>query len=88
MNIKKIVEKLYPFDYSIAGKGNDLAIKEFKKFLPFKVYSFTTGKSINGWKIPHLILKKGIIKDGLKTIYDAKDKNFGVQFNQKFFRYS
>ena len=73
MNIKKIVEKLYPFDYSIAGKGNDLAIKEFKKFLPFKVYYFTNWKSINGWKITQSwILKKGIIKDGLKTIYDAR----------------
>ena len=79
MNIKKIVEKLYPFDYSIAGKGNDLAIKEFKKFLPFKVYSFTTGKSYNGWKIPHSWkLKKGLIKDGSKVIFDAKKSLFGV----------
>ena len=37
MNIKQIIKKLYPFDYSIAGSGNDLAIKEFLKFLPFKV---------------------------------------------------
>lgn len=86
MSIKNIVKKLYPFDYSIAGKGNDLAIKKFKTFLPFKVYSFETGKSINGWKIPHSwILKKGIIKDGLKTIYDAKDKKFGVPVQSKSF---
>ena len=32
-----------------------------------------------------MILKKGIIKDGLKTIYDAKDKNFGVPVQSKSF---
>lgn len=79
MNIKKIIERLYPFNYSIAGKGNDLAIKEFKKFLPFKVHSFTTGRSLNGWRIPHSWkLKKGLIKDGSKVIFDAKKSLFGV----------
>lgn len=86
MNIKKIVEKLYPFDYSIAGKGNDLAIREFKKFLPFKVHSFGTGKSINGWKIPHSwILKKGLIKDGSKVVFDAKKSLFGVPVQSSSF---
>ena len=75
MNIKQIIKKLYPFDYSIAGSGNDLAIKEFLKFLPFKVHSFKTGTSLNGWKIPHSWkLKKGIIKNGSKIIFDAKKK--------------
>ena len=88
MSIKNIVRKLYPFDYSIAGEGNNLAIKKFKTFLPFKVHSFETGKSINGWKIPHSwILKKGVIKDGSKIIYDAKKKkNLVFQFNQKVFQ--
>ncbi len=86
MSIKNIVRKLYPFDYSIAGEGNNLAIKKFKTFLPFKVHSFETGKSINGWKIPHSwILKKGVIKDGSKIIYDAKKKKFGVPVQSKSF---
>ena len=58
MNIKKIVEKLYPFDYSIAGKGNDLAIKEFKKFLPFKVYSLQLENLLMAGKYPLLDIKK------------------------------
>ena len=79
MNIKQIIRKLYPFDYSIAGSGNDLAIKEFLKFLPFKVHSFKTGTSLNGWKIPHSWkLKKGIIKNGSQIIFDAKKKKFGI----------
>ena len=53
MKIKNIVKKLYPFDYSIVGEGNDFAIKEFLKFLSFKVHSFRSGLSSNGWKIPN-----------------------------------
>tara|TARA_B100001964_G_C13960601_1_gene477497 strand:- start:291 stop:404 length:114 start_codon:yes stop_codon:yes gene_type:complete len=33
VQILEIIKKLYPFDYSIVGKGNDKAIKEFKKLL-------------------------------------------------------
>ncbi len=87
MKIKEIIKRLYPFDYSISGKGNDLAIKEFKKFLPFEIHSFDTGKVLNGWKIPHSWeLIKGIIKDGSRIIFDAKKKNLVCQFNQLAFR--
>lgn len=79
MKIKEIIKRLYPFDYSISGKGNDLALKEFKKFLPFEIHSFDTGKVLNGWKIPHSWeLIKGIIEDGSRIIFDAKKKKFGV----------
>ena len=80
MSIYKIIKKLYPFDYSIVGKGNDLAIKEFKKLLPFKVHSFRSGLEHNGWKVPkEWILEKGLIKDEQKTIiFDARKKKFGV----------
>ena len=60
--ILDIVKKLYPFDYSICGKGNDDAIKIFKKYLDFKIHNFASGKSLNGWTIPHSwYLKKGLI---------------------------
>ena len=73
MKIKNIVKKLYPFDYSIVGEGNDFAIKEFLKFLPFKVHSFKSGLSSNGWTIPNSWkLKRGLIKDKGKIVYDAK----------------
>jgi aminopeptidase-like protein len=64
MKLINIIKKLYPFDYSIAGQGNDIAIKEFMKLLQFKIHSFKSGLKHNGWKIPHSWqLKKGLIKD-------------------------
>ena len=50
--IVNIVKKLFPFEYSICGKGNDEAIKVFKKYLNFRIHSFNSGKSFNGWTIP------------------------------------
>jgi len=40
MKILEIVKRLYPFDYLLAGEGNYRSIKEFKKFLKFKVHNF------------------------------------------------
>ena len=81
MNLFNIIKRLYPYDYSIVGNGNDLAIKEFRKFLPFKVHNFNSGQKHNGWKIPkEWIMKKGLIKDeNNKIIFDAKKKNLGFQ---------
>ena len=60
--ILDIIKKLFPFDYSICGKGNDDSIKVFKKYLNFKIHEFESGQSLNGWSIPHSwILKKGIM---------------------------
>ena len=86
--ILDIIKKLYPFDYSICGKGNDDAVKIFKKYLNFKIYNFESGKSINGWTIPHAwILKKGKIYDkNSKTVFDAKKKFFGVPILSKSFK--
>ena len=87
MKLINIIKKLYPFDYSIAGQGNDIAIKEFMKLLQFKVHSFKSGLSHNGWKIPHsCLLKKGLIKDGKKIIFDAKKKNLLYRFNLQVFQ--
>ena len=86
--IKTIIKKLFPFDYSICGKGNDDAIKVFNKYLNFKVHSFDSGKSINGWTIPHSwSLKKGVIlNQNHKVIFNAKDKNFGVPVLSRSFK--
>jgi aminopeptidase-like protein len=79
MKILEIVKKLYPFDYSVAGEGNDRSIKEFKKFLKFKVHNFNTNKSMNGWKIPQsqkvisaeIFYKKKKIFDALKSPFNV-----------------
>ena len=86
--IQNIIKKLYPFPYSICGKGNDEAIKVFKKYLNFKIHNFESGKSLNGWTIPHSwSLKKGIIfNQNKKIIFNAKNKNFGVPVLSKTFK--
>jgi len=38
MKILPIVKKKNPYNYSITGSGNDIAIKQFLSFLPFKIY--------------------------------------------------
>ena len=87
MKISSIIKKLYPFDYSIVGDGNDLAIKEFKKLLPFKIHNFKSGKVYNGWKIPlKWKLNKAQIKSDGKIVFDAKYKKFGVPINSKSYK--
>ncbi|MBD1139704.1 DUF4910 domain-containing protein [Pelagibacterales bacterium SAG-MED38] len=87
MKIINIIKKLFPFDYSIVSDDSIKAVKEFKKLLPFKVYSYKTGLTHNGWKIPKSWkLKKGLIKDGKKIIFDAKNKRFGVSIMSKSFK--
>ena len=52
-------------------------------YLNFKIHSFESGKSLNGWIIPHSwFLKKGIIFDrNYKIIFNAKNKD---QISHKF----
>ena len=82
----EIVKKLYPFNYSIAGKGNNKAIKEFLSYLPFKIYSFKSQSEINGWRIPKSfeVIKANLIQNG-KLIYDGKLSPLGVPINSSSF---
>ena len=86
--ILDIIKKLFPFDYSICGKGNDDSIKVFKKYLNFKIHEFESGQSLNGWSIPHSwTLKKGIIYNSdREIIFNAKNKKFGVPVLSKSFK--
>ena len=79
MSIISIIKKLYPFEYSIVGKGNNEAIKVFKKYFPFKIYSFKSDTTLNGWKVPRAfkVIKADLIKDK-KIIYDGKLNPFAV----------
>lgn len=52
MNILDLVHKLYPFDYSVTGAGNDAAAQVLAELLPFEVLSYDSGREINGWLIP------------------------------------
>ena len=77
MRIIEIVKKLYPFDYSVAGEGNELAIRKFKNFLNFKIHSFSTSKYLNGWKIPVAQkVNNATIYSGKNKILDKKNSVF------------
>ena len=41
MSIIEIIKKLYPFEYSIVGKGNDEAIKLLKNIYHLKYFHLT-----------------------------------------------
>ncbi len=86
--IINIIKKIFPFEYSICGKGNNDSIKVYKKYLNFKIHNFKSGRSLNGWTIPHSwSLEKGIILDkNKKTIFNAKNKNFAVPVLSKSFK--
>jgi aminopeptidase-like protein len=72
-----IVKDIFPFDYSVAGEGNDKSIKVFNKYLDFKIHSFSTGQMLNGWKIPSAIkVIRGTIADKKKIVLDAKNSPF------------
>lgn len=86
MSIISIIKKLYPFEYSIVGKGNDEAIKVFKKYFPFKIYSFKSDTTLNGWKVPRAfeVIKADLFKNN-KKIYDGKLSPFSVPIHSRSF---
>jgi len=87
MNILNIVKKLFPFEYSIVGKGNDKSIKTFKKFLPFKISSYKSDNTINGWKVPKefKVIKADLIYKS-NRIYNGKSTPFGVPVHSKSYQ--
>jgi len=50
--INRLINSIFPFDYSIAGRANDQALIELGQHLDFSVHSYPTGMALNGWKIP------------------------------------
>ena len=86
MKILNIVKKLYPFNYSITGTGNNKALKEFLSYLPFKINSFKSESKINGWAIPKSfeVIKANLIYHN-KIIYDGKLSPLGIPINSSSF---
>jgi len=72
MNVLPLVKKLFPFNYSITGQGNDNAIPQYLSELDFDVHEYASGQSLNGWFIPHSWhIKKAKIYHENKVVYDA-----------------
>ena len=51
-SIMQIVNLLFPFNYSVVGKGADMAVDTYLGLLPFKIHKFKSGSELRGWKIP------------------------------------
>ena len=86
MLILPIVKKLFPYNYSITGSGNNMALKQFLSFLPFKIHSFKSSTELNGWKIPKAWkVIKANLKYADKLLYDGKSSPFGVPSHSNSF---
>jgi aminopeptidase-like protein len=86
MKIISIVKKIFPYNYSITGPENNMALKQFLYFLPFKIHSFRSSKELNGWKIPKAWkVIKANLKYNDKLIYDGKSSPFGVPTHSNSF---
>jgi len=73
------VKRLYPFPYSVVGRGNDDSLPLWLAELPFDVHSYPSGAEYNGWTIPPAweIRRADIHKDG-KLVYDGMQSPLGV----------
>ena len=69
--VRNLVEKLYPFAYSVTSRDSDRAVEAFRSELPFDVHEFASGLELNGWLVPPewRVLKAEIRRDG-KIVYD------------------
>ncbi len=83
MSTFNILKKIFPFHYSVIGEGNDKAIKEFKKYLNFKVHEIKQGSTFNGWVIPqpYKIKKAKIFDLKKKCVFDGKKNPLGLIIN-------
>ena len=81
-DIGSLVDSIFPFEYSIAGRANDQAIIELKRHLDFSVHSYHTGMILNGWKIPPAWeLNHFEIYENSKLILRTTDGSFHVARN-------
>ena len=88
MSTFNILKKIFPFDYSVIGEGNDKAIKEFKKYLNFIVHEIKAGSTYNGWVIPqpYKIKKAKIFDLKKKCVFDGKKNPLGLIINTSGFK--
>ncbi len=79
MSVLSLVEKLFPFSYSITGSGNDESIPVYQTELNFTVHEYASNQSLNGWYIPDAwrVIKAQIFHNE-QLIYDASASPLGV----------
>jgi len=82
-----LVERLYPYAYSVTGRGSDAAAEAMRKELDFEVLEYASGRELNGWLIPHecVVEKAEIRRDGA-LVYDGSRSALGVPAQSSSFR--
>lgn len=77
--VRNLVEKLYPFAYSVTSRDSDRAVEAFRAELPFDVHEFASGLELNGWLVAPewRVLKAEIRRDG-EIVYDGTKSPLGV----------
>tara|TARA_E500000178_G_scaffold328657_1_gene358841 strand:+ start:696 stop:1997 length:1302 start_codon:yes stop_codon:yes gene_type:complete len=74
--LAKVFDELFPLNRSLISKENEKTLKVLKKYIPFKVLKFKTGKKINSWTIPReWNVKDAYIACENKKIIDFKRNN-------------
>lgn len=77
--ILDLVKRLYPFPYSVTGKGNDDSLPVWLAELPFEVSEYPSGAEYNGWTIPPAWeVKRAEIRKHGKLVYDGTGSPLGV----------
>jgi len=82
----EIVERLFPFAYSITGDGADTALDAYRDLLDFEVFEYAAGQEINGWTIPqgHRVHRAEIRRDGA-LVYDGAASPLGTVAQSRSF---
>jgi aminopeptidase-like protein len=78
-SVTELVRRLHPFEYSVNGEANDLAIPHFLEELPFTIHEFPGGAQLNGWVVPtrQKVVRADISYEG-SVIYDGLPSPFSV----------
>ena len=74
-----LAKRLFPFDYSVTGVGNDASASVLKAELPFQTFEYASGRELNGWIIPPAcIVDKAELRHQGKVVYDGKKQVLGI----------
>ena len=85
--ITPLIEKLFPYAYSIASRDSDQAIHEFKSELPFRVHEWPSGLEFNGWQIPPAwTVERATISRNGRVVFDGTRSPLGVVWLSPCFR--
>lgn len=74
-----LAKRLFPFDYSVTGQGNDASATVLNAEIPFQTFEYASGRELNGWIIPpSCIVDKAELRYQGKVVYDGKKQNLGI----------